>query len=244
MRAAAFITSGGMSRKSHMPRTGPVVNPEYWMSGTGASADQAGLLSLDDLDDYLMSDASPPKTDFALSDLDGFLTGIIVGPTFVDPRRWLGRVFGGRLPGGLKDPLGEAALATIIARYNDLSRTLADAPQRFAPLFWKTDDDIVIAADWCEGFLDAIKLEVDAWAAGTDDPDLNMLLMPILIHCGDERGASLIGLPPDIEAKALENAYHAIPPTVCAIRDYWMPTKSANAARDAQPKSRRPKRPR
>ena len=40
---------------------------------------QNGPIDLDALDNYLMSDLAPDES-MGLSDLDGFLTGIVVGP--------------------------------------------------------------------------------------------------------------------------------------------------------------------
>ena len=49
------------------------------------------------LDRFLMSERSPPEG-MMLSDLDGFLTGIAVGPELVLPSKWLPLVFGGDAP--------------------------------------------------------------------------------------------------------------------------------------------------
>ena len=45
-------------------------------------------IDLDALDDYLMSDHAPDDS-MGLSDLDGFLTGIVVGPELILPSGWL-----------------------------------------------------------------------------------------------------------------------------------------------------------
>lgn len=57
------------------------------------------------------------------------------------------RVFGGRPLGRFEHDPGTAAIQVILGRYNDVSLTLADAPERFAPLYWRTEDGTVIAAD-------------------------------------------------------------------------------------------------
>jgi hypothetical protein len=43
---------------------------------------QNGPIDLDALDDYLMSDLAPDES-MGLSDLDGFLTGIVIGPEYI-----------------------------------------------------------------------------------------------------------------------------------------------------------------
>src|SRR3954465_7080051 len=52
---------------------------------------------LDLLDAYLLSDQSPPEC-LLLSDLDGFLTGVAIGPELVMPGEWLPHVWGGEEP--------------------------------------------------------------------------------------------------------------------------------------------------
>ena len=51
-------------------------------------------IDLDALDDYLMSDHAPDDS-MGLSDLDGFLTGVIVGPELIMPSEWLPVIWGG-----------------------------------------------------------------------------------------------------------------------------------------------------
>jgi hypothetical protein len=47
------------------------------------------------------------------------------------------------------------------------------------------------------------------------------LLVPILALCGDENGASLLGIPPDEEDRVMEEAAKFIPACVVAIDAYW-----------------------
>ena len=53
----------------------------------------SGETSLEELDQYLRSDHTPPHC-MQLSQLDGFLTGIIVGPERIMPSEWLPVVWG------------------------------------------------------------------------------------------------------------------------------------------------------
>ena len=56
-----------------------------------------GAIDLDTLDDYLVSDHAPHDS-MGLSDLDGFLTGIAVGPELILPSEWLPVIWGGDEP--------------------------------------------------------------------------------------------------------------------------------------------------
>src|SRR3954452_6489267 len=103
---------------------------------------------LDLLDAYLLSDQSPPEC-MLLSDLDGFLTGVAIGPELAMPSEWLPHVWGGEEP-VFDDPAqASAILGTIIGRYNAILREVGEGA--FGPIFWKTVDGTVIAADWAEG---------------------------------------------------------------------------------------------
>src|SRR5436305_13381290 len=117
-------------------------------------------VDLEALDRFLMSDRSPPDS-MMLSDLDGFLTGIAIGPELVLPSEWLPLVWGGEAPEFADEGEAKAVLGAIMARYNEILRQLAD--DTFNPIFWTTRDGTLIAADWAEGFLQAIMLRMDAW---------------------------------------------------------------------------------
>jgi yecA family protein len=49
------------------------------------------------IDKFLLSDQAPENS-MGISDLDGFLTGIVVGPELVLPGEWLSRIWGGESP--------------------------------------------------------------------------------------------------------------------------------------------------
>ena len=54
-----------------------------------------GAIDLDALDDYLMSDHAPDES-MGLSDIDGFLTAIVVGPELILPSEWLPVIWAAR----------------------------------------------------------------------------------------------------------------------------------------------------
>ena len=75
--------------------------PQSNSHGEGNDMDEniplSGPIDLEALDDYLMSDHAPDHS-MGLSDLDGFLTGIVVGPEFIPPSEWLSVIWGGSAP--------------------------------------------------------------------------------------------------------------------------------------------------
>jgi uncharacterized protein len=173
---------------------------------------------LDLLDDYLLSDQSPPEC-MLLSDLDGFLTGIAIGPEAVMPSEWLPHVWGGEEP-VFDDPAqASVILSTIMGRYNAILREIAEGA--FGPIFWKNADGTVIAADWAEGFLHAVALRADAWEPLMRSKRHGRLLLPILALCADEKGDSTLGLEPDEEDRVMAEAAELIPVCVTEIAAYW-----------------------
>src|SRR4051812_34070040 len=76
---------------------------------------------LDLLDAYLLSDQSPPEC-MLLSDLDGFLTGVAIGPEVMMPSEWLPHVWGGDEPVFDDHLQASAILGTIMGRYNAILR--------------------------------------------------------------------------------------------------------------------------
>lgn len=80
-------------------------------------------VDLEALDRFLISDRAPPDS-MMLSDLDGFLTGIAVGPEFVMPSEWLPLIFGGEVPEFTDEAEAEAVLSAIMGRYNEILTVL------------------------------------------------------------------------------------------------------------------------
>ena len=185
---------------------------------------------LDLLDAYLLSDQSPPEC-MLLSDLDGFLTGIAIGPVVVMPSEWLPHVWGGDEPVFDDHVQASAILGTILGRYNAILREVEGGA--FGPLFWETQDGTVIAADWAEGFMHAVVLRPDAWEPLMRSKRHGVLLLPILALCGDENGESILGsvleLDPDAEDQAMAEAAEFIPTCVSQIAAYWRKRRPLSA---------------
>jgi len=77
------------------------------MTATALSSD------LEALDEFLLSDQAPLDS-MGLSDLDGFLTGLVVGPETIMPSEWLPLVWGGEVPEFESTEQAQTILAAII----------------------------------------------------------------------------------------------------------------------------------
>jgi hypothetical protein len=98
-----------------------------------------------------------------------------------------------------------------MARYNEILRQVAD--DALEPLFWEDRDGTLIAADWADGFLQAIMLRMDAWGRLFKSKRDGQLLFPILAQCGDENGESQ--LSPPTGAKWGQNKSQCRSPPTC-----------------------------
>jgi uncharacterized protein len=119
-------------------------------------------MRLEELDNWIARLNPAPLID-GISMLDGYLAAIIVGPCSIDPHEWLRHMLGphGRI--GSEGSGQAAAIGTIVARFNAISEGLTLAPERYAPIFERTDAGTVLAGPWCMGFVAAMNLRLDAW---------------------------------------------------------------------------------
>ena len=184
---------------------------------------QAGPVDLDALDAFLMSDRAP-EDGMGLSDLDGFLTGIVVGPQLILPSEWLPVVWGGAEPAFGRLDEARDILGTIMGRYNEIVRALDAAPDDFDPVFWEGPDGEAIVTDWAAGFLDAVKLRSDAWGPLIRHSEAGVLMLPLLVLGAGDPERPPFGvrpLPEDAIEKLHADGADIIPDCVVGIHGFW-----------------------
>jgi uncharacterized protein len=76
-------------------------------------------IDLDALRNYLISDHAPDNC-MDLSDLDGFLAGIIVGPESILPSEWLPVIWDGEEPEFASEDEMRTVLSAIMGRYDEI----------------------------------------------------------------------------------------------------------------------------
>jgi uncharacterized protein len=185
-------------------------------------------MSLEELERWIEQLNPPPLID-GVSMLDGSLTATIIGPCFIDPHEWLHHMLGPHSGLGMEGSEQAAAIMAVVTRFNAISNGLATAPERYAPIFGRTDDGTVLAGPWCMGFLAAIKFRHDAWRPLHDVNRMeHRLLLSILLHCTDAAGRPLRGpvWPGPEGEEFLRTAYHDIARVVPVIRESWMPDRA------------------
>jgi uncharacterized protein len=176
--------------------------------------------SIDDaLDDFLMSDHAPDDG-MGLSDLDGFLTGIVVGPELILPSEWLPVIWGGDEPEFETEDEMRTVLGTIMGRYNEIAACFNSDPDEFDPIFWEGPEGEVIASDWAGGFLDAVALRPKACEPLIADDRAGIMMLPILLLNGD---AELDAGPDNAvdEEAFLAEVPDIIPACVTGIHEFW-----------------------
>ena len=182
----------------------------------------------DALDAYLESDRSPAGS-MLISDLDGFLTAVAIGPVLIKPSEWLPLVWGGEQPVFVDENEAQAVLDTIMNRYNEILREVEQ--QSFEPIFWADAVGTVIAADWAEGFAMAMGLRPKSWEPLFQSKKHGPLLLPILALCSDGDGGSALGLDAAAEEEIMADAADLIPDSVIGIAAFWRSRRSRNARR-------------
>lgn len=125
------------------------------------------------LDDALAD--LPLDEPMLLTELDGFLTGILVCPEAILQAEWLQSVWGSDDSGvaAFDDPLDvQWFVDAVMARHAEIARDLArgklrpifDVDERNGDVLWEL---------WIDGFAEAMALRPDSWdaVANGDDPD-------------------------------------------------------------------------
>jgi len=173
------------------------------------------MTDLESLDTYLSSDDSPDEC-MMLSDLDGFLHGLVCSPVQIPADEWLPVALAGQ-PADVPDWV----LQSIVLIYDSILQGLTFDPAEVEPIFWQDQDGHVIAMDWCEGFMQAVSLRPKQWLRLTESGTGGQLITPMMVHLIDESGNSVMGIPQEQLGQALDQAAEKIPASVVAIYKFW-----------------------
>jgi uncharacterized protein len=231
-----------------MAGTSRLPAPTAHHTASGAIATMARATSpavpvdLGPLDAFLMSDRAP-ENGMGLSDLDGFLTGIVVGPELIMPSEWLPLIWGGDEPKFVDIDEAKTVLGTIMGRYNEIVATLDADPDSFDPVFWEGSEGQVIVTDWAAGFMDAVKLRPQAWEPLIQHKQARVLMVPLLVLGADDFDHPPFGmhpLPADEVEQLLEDGAEIIPEMVVGIHAFWREQKIQPTGRPARASRRTP----
>lgn len=171
------------------------------------------------LDGFLSSDQVADGA-MSLSELDGFLAGMIVCPAVVMPHEWMRQVWG---EGGLSlDSLEkvEAVNGLVMARYTQAISLLDQG--RYSPVYDVDELEQIVWPSWSGGFLRAMALRPKAWhmmgEAGGEEAHHAMFTLMRLCELGSlpedeqtpmEIDEQLISAAPDLIPQAIQILYAA-----------------------------------
>lgn len=93
-------------------------------------------MTLEQLDEYLSS-VDSPEDSMLLSDLDGFLTGVVCAPDLIRTSEWLPIVWSPINPKVSELERHLSAIEAVFARYNEIVAALNSEPPVLEPVFWQ-----------------------------------------------------------------------------------------------------------
>jgi uncharacterized protein len=152
------------------------------------------------------------------------------------PSEWVPVIWGGGEPEFESIEEAQRILNAIIGRYNEILRLLQHAPKEFEPIFWTTEHGEAVAADWAEGFMEAVELRPGAWQVLLDSEEDRQLLAPIVAHLHDEDGDPIIRGDADEIEQLRGEATELIGPCVVLIDRFW---KARRQPPECKPKTGR-----
>jgi uncharacterized protein len=116
----------------------------------------------------------PVEQPMLLTELDGFLTGLLLSPQAISADEWMAIIWGPETEGvpPFEDPLDVRWFAAAVAaRQAEIARDLARG--KFQPVLDIDERDReVLCEDWIVGLAEAVALRPEAWSALADDDDV------------------------------------------------------------------------
>jgi uncharacterized protein len=179
-------------------------------------------VSLDELAHFLNSSSAPPGC-MDLSELDGFLAGLVAGPEGVPREEWLAEIWDNEEPDYVDAEEQAAVESAIFERYAAIETGLDATQLHYTAILWQDEAGTTIAEDWAAGFMQAVSLRTEAWQPALADEDASVLLIPIASLAGmtlsdSERGDSL---PDDAMDALMQDSEQVLPVCVLGLRRFW-----------------------
>ena len=172
--------------------------------------------------DRIDEDKETPESNVGIlcvSELDGFLTAIVSGPTMVMPSQWMPAVWE-EFPPEFKTARDADRIMSLIMRHmNSIARHLMADPDSFEPMFLERDWNgrtVLVVDEWCEGYVRALSLSSDDWSAGGTTIANHLANILAFSEAGGWTGHDA-GNQAEVERCQLE-----ITPSARAIHAYWL----------------------
>ena len=183
---------------------------------------------LDELEEFLLSDLVPEKCMF-LEMMDGFLTGIAIGPVTIMPSVWLSEIFGETEDDEMiwdSDEQAQGIIELILRQYQSIVDTFGKNENYFEPVFTEAQG-VALIDEWAIGFHRAIELNPTAWRPLLDHKDGFLLTLPIILY-GTPEGWKQLKEDPKIKEISHEDWVQNLIDSVLNIYEFWLPYRSDN----------------
>jgi uncharacterized protein len=168
----------------------------------------------DEAFEAFMRKRRPVSPVWTMSGLDGYLTALIIGPKFIDPRQWIPLLTGADALNAPMETTEHQAVQTIVAEYNRISQSLAETPKDHRPRFSRVDAQTYDSLDWRTGFLIATDFSQKQWRPVIRGHAVTGDIIAPIRELSYDTGAATIA-----DAAAVADA-------LVKIRSYFMPKRS------------------
>ena len=184
-----------------------------------------------ELDQFLLYDVDTEDV-MTLDMVDGFLHAIAVGPTTIQPKRWLPKIWGTKEMMPPMDSIEQLnhMLGLVMRHFNSIIAGLEEEPSEISP-YWSTmtyagdEQEYDDAEMWAYGFIEGMRLCWNDWKPLLSTPQGQAWFRPIALLGEDEFSEDQDELTktPAMRAKlALQ-----IPQVVLDMHAHWLPMRLA-----------------
>lgn len=162
-----------------------------------------------------------------VSELDGFIAGLLLCPEMIMPSEWLPEVWGSDDEPTF-DNMAQAqkTMAAVMAHYNRVAERLANPAKPYEIVLENDETDGTPFWEfWIAGFYQAMRLRPDAWAPYWKDSDpaakqaFAVMISLINLEAGESK------LPKDVQ-EGLEDTAAATIPGLVVDMNRWIKTQS------------------
>jgi uncharacterized protein len=175
---------------------------------------------------YLEGDDAPPFP-HSVSEADGLLAAIAVGPEPIPEAEWVELLFDGE-PVFANEAEAAAVLDCLRKRLAEIIGQLSGDDFSYRPMLL-AEDDLAISSDWPNGFMAAYALRADAWDPLVKHPKSGIFMLPILSVAYTDDNEPLLDLTVEEQDEAMENAPASLPLCVHAIHDFFRARQNRRA---------------
>lgn len=173
---------------------------------------------IDRLDAFLMSENVADDA-MTISMLDGFLTGIVIGPELILPSEWMPLIWGSAPPEFKTASEAQDIYGLIMRCYNQIITDLTHYRDDYEPILTIDHTGDLLGEIWADGFLMAMRLREDAWKPIFDSEYGTAASLIMTLAIPEMMDELTDGFD---EASNLANALSEdLPVTVLAIDDFW-----------------------